>query len=198
VRAGLVKARPVAGIAGRDAPGAPWTSRTLWIRNGVLIRRNIMDIKSIPHPALEECFQLEAVVDTPVVAGQSNIHGRRQLIIVKEGTLTGKLTGCVLPGGVDSQIIRPDGFTELSARYALELEDGKTVYVENNGIRRVDPVAAPEVAAGKIVDPKYVYFAAVPKFEVYDDSLRWLEQSLFVCYGTRLPDRVLIRFYRVL
>lgn len=31
--------------------------------------------------------------------------------------------GKVLPGGVDSQIIRPDGKCELSARYAIKLED---------------------------------------------------------------------------
>lgn len=42
----------------------------------------------------------------------------------------------MLPGGVDSQIIEPDGTCRLSARYALQVEEG-TVYVENNGIRRV-------------------------------------------------------------
>ena len=157
-----------------------------------------MDIKNIPQPMLEECFRIEATVEAPVVVGQDSVHGRRQLIIVKEGTLSGKLKGRLLPGGVDSQIIRPDGFTELSARYALELTDGKTVYVENNGIRRVDSGRAAQVAAGEIVDPKYVYFATVPKFEVYDESLRWLEQSLFICYAARLPDRVMIRFYQVL
>ena len=157
-----------------------------------------MDVNNIPHPVLEECFQLEAFVEAPVVAGHDDIHGRRQLIIIKEANLTGKLKGRMLPGGIDAQIIRPNGFSELSARYALELEDGRTIYVVNDGIRRVDPAFASEVAAGKIVDPKYVYFASVPKFEVYDESLRWLEQSLFICYAVRLPDRVLLRFYQVL
>ena len=157
-----------------------------------------MDSKNLPRPTLEECFRLEAKVDTPIVVGQDGENGRRQLIVVQEGTVTGKLNGNVLPGGIDSQIIRPDGFTQLSARYAIMLEDGKTVYIENNGIRRVDPAYAAEVAAGKIVDPKYVYFAAVPKFEVYDKSMRWLEQSLFICYGARLPGKVILQFYQVL
>jgi len=151
----------------------------------------------IPQPRLEECFQIEAMVDTPVVIGQDNIHGLRRLIPVTSGIVTGKLKGVVLPGGVDSQVVRPDGFTELSARYGIKLDDGTSVFIENNGIRRVDPKYAAEVAAGNIVDPKHVYFATVPKFEVYDESLRWLEQSIFICYATRLPDKVLLRFYQL-
>jgi len=157
-----------------------------------------MDINDIPQPVLRECFQLEAIVDKPILAGQDESNGRRQLIVVKEGVLTGMLKGRVLPGGIDSQIIRSNGITELSARYALELEDGRAIYVENNGFRRVDPSCIADVSAGKIVDPKYVYFASVPKFEVYDESLRWLERSLFICKAVRLPDKVLIRFYQVL
>ena len=50
----------------------------------------------------------------------------RQLIPILSGTLTGapegrypELRGTVLPGGVDSQVIRPDGRCELSARYGV-------------------------------------------------------------------------------
>jgi hypothetical protein len=46
------------------------------------------------------------------------------------------IRGHVLPGGVDSQIVEPDGTCRLSARYALHVEEG-TVYIENNGIRRL-------------------------------------------------------------
>ena len=157
-----------------------------------------MDVKNVPQPVFEECFRVEAFVDVPVVVGQDGINGRRQLIPINDGVVSGKLNGSILPGGVDSQIIRPNGFTELSARYALRLDDGCTVYIENNGIRRVDAAYAAEVASGRIVDPKYVYFATVPKFEVYDEALRWLEQSVFICYAARLPDRVLLRYYQVI
>ena len=157
-----------------------------------------MDINNIPRPITEECFRIEVKVEAPVVVGQDGVHGRRQIIRMTAGTVTGKINGFILPGGVDTQIIRPDGFAELSARYAIETEDGKTVYVENVGMRRVDPEYAAQAAEGKIVDPEFVYFASVPKFEVYDESLRWLEQSVFICRAVRLPDRVLLGFYRVL
>ena len=148
-------------------------------------------------PQLEKVFSIEVSVDKPVVAGQDNVHGRRQLIPITGGVVTGKLNGTVLPGGVDSQIIRPDGFTELVARYALRLDDGCSVYIDNAGVRRVDPAVAEEVANGNIVDPKYVYFVTVPKFETYSPKYAWLERSVFLCRGIRLPDKVLLNYYEV-
>jgi hypothetical protein len=152
----------------------------------------------IPEPHLEKAFSINVCVNKPVVAGHDNTIGRRQLIEISSGEVSGKLSGKVLPGGVDSQIIRPDGFVELSARYAVLLDSGQSFYIENNGIRRVDPEFAEEVAAGKIVDPRYVYFVTVPKFEVYDESLKWLEKSIFICYAVRLPDSVLLNFYQII
>lgn len=70
--------------------------------------------------------------------------------------MSGRLNGRVLPSGVDSQIIQPDGFTELVARYGPELgpelDGSEQVYVSNTGIRRVnDPQMAVLVAAGLAV-----------------------------------------------
>jgi hypothetical protein len=161
-------------------------------------RRCPVNLENMPTPSLEEVFCLETPVAPPIVVGQDDIHGRRQLISIGDGTVTGKLTGRVMPGGIDSQIIRPDGFTELVARYAIELDDGERIYINNAGVRRItEPQAAAIAATGKIVDPKYVYFAAVPTFETYSEKYRWLEKSIFVCYGVRLLDKVLLRFFEV-
>ena len=157
-----------------------------------------MDIQSIPQPKLEKSFQVEALVDPPVIIGQDRIHGLRRLIPIISGTVTGRLKGSILPGGVDSQVIRTDGFTKMSVRYGIKLEDGRTVFIENRGMRRVDPKYVEEAATGKIIDPKYVYFVTIPQFEVYDESLRWLEENVFFCYAVRLPDKVLLQFYQVL
>lgn len=156
-----------------------------------------MNINDIPQPSLEEVFCIEAKVEKPIVVGQNNEKGRRQLIVVTEGKVTGKITGKCMPGGVDSQIIRPNGFCELEARYAVETDDGDSFYIENKGIRRVAKEFAADAAAGKIIDPQYVYFATVPKFEVYSEKLKWLEESIFICHAVRLPDSVLIRYFRI-
>ena len=61
-------------------------------------------------PSLKLAFEISVKVDTPIVVGQDNIAGRRQLIPILSGELTGDgIHGTVLPGGIDSQVIRPDG-----------------------------------------------------------------------------------------
>mgnify|MGYP000533171287 CR=1 FL=1 len=87
-------------------------------------------------PELRHCFSITIQVDKPIIVSRSPQTGKRQLIPIVGGSVSGQLRGHVLPGGVDSQIIEPDGTCRLSARYALQVAEG-TVYVENNGIRRV-------------------------------------------------------------
>jgi len=100
----------------------------------------------------------------------------------------------VLPGGVDSQVIRPDGKCELSARYGVQLDDGSGFYIENNGIRTVPAAYVPQVLRGEFVDPGLYYFATTPTFEVYSDSLRWLENYIFVCKAVRTPTQVELHY----
>lgn len=164
----------------------------------LLIAAPAMAETEVRMPQLEPVFSIEAEVEKPLVVGQNTEHGRRQLIGIKGGTVSGKLNGKILPYGVDSQIIRPNGLTELVARYAVKLDDGATVYIDNAGIRRInDTEAAKQAAQGKIVDPKHVYFATVAKFETYSPKYKWLEESIFICYAVRLPDKVLLKFYEV-
>lgn len=80
-------------------------------------------------PELEHSFSITIQVDKPVIVSRSPQSGKRQLIPILSGTVRGELNGHVLPGGVDSQIVEPDGTCRLSARYALHVEEG-TVYIE--------------------------------------------------------------------
>ena len=150
---------------------------------------------------MKELFVIKVTVDTPIVVGQDNVSGRRLLIPITGGELTGfdlggnPLRGTVLPGGVDSQVIRPNGRCELSARYAVRLEDGRSFYIENNGIRTVPEACVPQVLRGEFVDPSLYYFATTPSFEVYSDTLRWLNNYVFVCKAVRKPDSVEIHYF---
>ncbi|HEY8803860.1 MAG TPA: DUF3237 domain-containing protein [Clostridium sp.] len=147
----------------------------------------------------EELFNILIVVDKPILVGQDDIVGRRQLIPILSGEVTGLgFKGKVLPGGIDSQIIRPDGKCELSARYAIELDDGATIYIENNGIRTVPVEYIEDVKAGKFVNPNVYYFRTIPSFETYNSKYKWIMNNIFVCYATRLPENVLLKFYKIL
>lgn len=154
-----------------------------------------VDIKEIKG---EEIFSILIVVDKPILVGQDDIVGRRQLIPILSGEVSGNgFNGKVLPGGIDSQIIRPDGKCELSARYAIQLEDGATIYIENNGIRTVPPEYVEAVKCGKFVAPDVYYFRTVPTFETYNEKYKWMMDHIFVCSATRLPENVLLKFYKI-
>ena len=152
---------------------------------------------------MKYCFKVNVKVDKPIVVGQDGKNGRRQLIPILSGSVEGtdpdgnELRGRVMPGGVDSQVIRPDGKCCLSARYAVELSDGRSFYIENNGIRTVPAEYVPAVVNGEFVPADVYYFATTPFFEVYDDSLRFLENRVFVCKAHREPDSVEISYFMV-
>ena len=105
------------------------------------------------------------------------------------------ISGIVLPGGVDSQIIRINGRCDLSARYACRLDDGRSFYIENNGMRTVPAECVKDVLAGKFIDPSLYYFVTTPQFEVYDKSLRWMENYVFTCKAKRTPEAVEITYF---
>jgi len=147
---------------------------------------------------LKKMFEIRAKVDTPVLVGKDEIAGRRQLIPIISGELIGEnMSGTILPGGVDSQVIRPNGKCELSARYGVKLDDGTSFYVENNGIRTVPKEYVDIVKEGGFIDPSLYYFCTNPHFEVYSEKLNWLTERVFICTATRLPDEVLLDYYVV-
>ena len=118
-------------------------------------------------PALQTkyVFSLAIKVGAPIVAGDFG-HGLRRIIPILGGEVRGEgITGTIFPCGADFQIIRPNGFTELEAKYAFEMDDGAIVYIENIGIRFGPKELLDRIAKGEIVHPALIYFRTVPKFE---------------------------------
>jgi hypothetical protein len=144
--------------------------------------------------AFEAHFQVAAPEDMGVVAG-----GRRRLIPITGGTFAGSgLSGKVLPGGADHQLLQVDGFTQLEARYALVTEQGEKIYVVNRGVRYGAPEVLARLNAGERVDPSLIYFRTVATFETSAPRLQDLTRALYVGVGERFPTEVVVRFYRVL
>jgi hypothetical protein len=151
-------------------------------------------------PALQSkyVFSLAIKVGVPIVAGDLG-YGVRRIIPVLGGEVRGEgITGTIFPCGADFQIIRPDGFTELEAKYAFEMDDGAIVYIENIGIRFGPKELLDRIANGWNVDPALIYFRSVPKFETGTEKYRWLMENLFIGVGARYPDRVEIEVHQVL
>ena len=151
-------------------------------------------------PALQTRYVLSLAikVGAPIVAGDFG-YGLRRIVPILGGDVRGEgIKGSIFPCGADFQTIRPNGLTELQAKYAFEMDDGAIVYIENIGIRFGPKQLLDRIAKGGNVDPALIYFRSVPKFETGAENYRWLMENLFVGVGARYPDRVEIDVHQVL
>lgn len=149
------------------------------------------------EPSLEFVFEARVRVDPPLELGEAD-GIRRRIVPIRGGRIEGpRLAGEVLPGGADWQSIRPDGLTQVLARYVIRADDGSLISVKNEGVRRASGPVIRRLLAGEPVDPSLVYFRAAPSFETGAGPHAWLTENLFVSGGVRRPDSVEIRFYVV-
>jgi hypothetical protein len=148
-------------------------------------------------PSLRPAFDVEAVVAPPIEVGDTPLGARRMIPILSGRVSGARLSGRLLEGGVDYQLIRADGLAEIHARYIIETDSGARVYVENTGIRHGPPEAMARLRRGEAVDPATIYFRTVPRFETAAPELAWLQRSIFVCAGARFPERVELRIFEV-
>ena len=124
--------------------------------------------------------------------------GRRRIIGITGGRFSGeRLSGRVLPGGADWQLIRADGVAWLDARYTLETSDGALIYVSNRGYRHGPKNVIDRLARGEDVDPSLYYMRTTPWFETSAAAYAWLNRAVCVGTGARRADRVELEFFEV-
>jgi hypothetical protein len=146
---------------------------------------------------LEFLFRAEIELAPPLELGDTPL-GRRRIIGITGGRFSGpRLSGRVLPGGADWQIVRPDGTADLHARYTLETADGALIYVENHGLRHGPPEILARLARGEDVDPSLYYMRTTPRFETGDARYAWLNRAVCVGTGARRAAAVELDFYAV-
>ena len=142
-------------------------------------------------PGLEFVFQATVSI-APVISFGQGSYGVRRIIPITGGRFHGpRLSGEVLDEGQDTQLVRPDGVTEICARYVLRADDGERIYIVNSGlvVPGPDPTAKPS------------YVRTQPRFEAaVGGRYEWLNKSLFIGTLHPLPvtqHGVVIRVFRV-
>ena len=142
-------------------------------------------------------FTIEAELDAVLSLGRTPV-GERRMIGIRGGTVHGqKLSGRVLPGGADWQLIRADGAADIQARYTIESDAGARVLVDSVGLRHGPPDVIEKLARGDKVDPSLYYFRTVMRFETGDPSTDWLNRIIAVSRGQRLARAVRLDVYEV-
>lgn len=150
---------------------------------------------------LTEVFSLAVDVGVPQSVGR-DAAGERRCVPITGGSVSGKISGVVLAGGADWQVLRPDGLADLDARYMLKLDansPGGAAQVEvwSRGLRIGPAEIMAKLARGERVDPSSYYMRTAMRFETAAPDLQWLVQRLHVGIGERTPDQVRLKVYCV-
>ncbi|MFC5747944.1 DUF3237 family protein [Actinomadura rugatobispora] len=117
---------------------------------------------------LEPAFTLTVEVGEPREVGRTHA-GYRRVIPILGGSVDGPaLTGTVLPGGADWNVVRPDGAVHVWARYEIRSADGAVISVINEGLGYFD------TPAGGVSMPTR------PVFEVPEGGPTWLATGFFL------------------
>lgn len=155
----------------------------------------------LPAPQLTLLYRAEIEIGAPQMLGQTPA-GERRIIPITGGRFHGaRLSGTVLPGGADWQVVRQSAADEIEmrveARFIMETADGALIYLTNSGIRRASPAQVKRMMAGEPVDPATYYFRMTPRFETGAAAYAWLNGIVAVASGMRTPDRVIYDVYAV-
>ena len=133
-----------------------------------------------------------------ITLGPPQELGRRRIIPITGGRFHGeRLSGRVLAGGADWQIVRPDGVADLDARYTIETHDGALIYVRNKGYRHGPDDVIQRLKDGEAVDPKLYYMRTTPWFETGDARYAWLNRIVCVATGARRAASVDLEVFEV-
>src|SRR6185503_14601989 len=125
--------------------------------------------------------------------------GHRRVVNILGGPVTGaKLSGRILPGGADWQIVAADGAVDVHARYTIESDAGALIQVDSKGMRNGPPEVMARLAKGEDVDASLYYFRTVMRFETAHGSAAWLNRILALARGAREKNAVKMEVYEIL
>ena len=149
-------------------------------------------------PQTRLLFVATVEVGAPVDGGATAL-GRRRYVPITGGRFVGPaLSGVILPGGADWQLIRADGVAEIAARYVLQADDGSLLTVNSNGFRHGPPEVMAALASGVPVDPATYYFRTAITFEVAGEAHAWLDRTVCFALGARRAAQVELAFHALL
>jgi hypothetical protein len=151
----------------------------------------------LPEPVLRHVLRLHADLG-PLLDFGDTPAGHRRVVPIAGGRFEGPdLTGEVLPGGADWQIVRDDGTIAVEARYSLRTDRGELVLVDSRGTRHGPPAVLERLAGGEAVAASEYTFRAAVTLETAAPRLQWVTRGVFVAVAARLADAVEYDLYVV-
>ncbi len=156
---------------------------------------------AMPNAQLPQLLPLTRVVcevGAVVSLGGPAKHGERRYVPILSGTATGpELNGELLEGGVDWQVQRADGVTDISAHYVIRTPDGALVEVQSDGLRHGPPEVMARLARGEAVPPQDYFFRTLVRLTTGHPDWLHLNKVMALAVGQREQRRVILDFWRI-
>ena len=125
--------------------------------------------------------------------------GVRRVAPVPSGVFEGeRLSGEILEGGSDWQMVRADGVLTLNVRLVLRTSDDALIGMTYQGLRHGPREVIERLEHGELVDPASYYFRTNPMFETSAAQYSWINGLIAVGIGTRLADGPVYSVFEVL
>ena len=158
-----------------------------------------MDSHDTPQPpGLVFMTRVVCQVGGLVSLGGPAKHGERRYVPLGGGVVKGpELNGTLVEGGVDWQVQRADGVTDISAHYVIRTDDGALVEVQSDGMRHGPAEVMAALARGEPVNRDAYFFRTVLRFTTGHPAWTHLNKVLALSVGTRERERVLLDFFRI-
>jgi hypothetical protein len=160
------------------------------------LTENLPEVLKAIHT--KHLFTMRAEVRPIVVIGAAP-GGFRRAGIVPGGVFEGeRLSGTVIEGGNDWQILRSDNSVLLDVRLNLKTDDGDLICMTYKGLRTGDAEILKRIDLGESVDPSTYYFRINPIFETASEKYGWLNNFLAIGTGYRSADAVIYNIFEIL
>jgi len=149
-------------------------------------------------PTLVYMTRVVCAVGPVVSLGGPAKHGERRYVPLAGGSADGPgLQGTLVEGGVDWQVQRADGATDIAAHYVIRTADGALVEVQSEGLRHGPPEVMARLARGEPVAPNEYFFRTLMRFTTGAPAWLHLNKVLALAAGQRERDRVVLDVWRI-
>ena len=149
-------------------------------------------------PPLHWMCTVTCEVDAVVSLGGPAKHGERRFVPILGGSVQGpELSGDLVEGGVDWQVQRTDGVTDISAHYVIRTADGALIEVQSDGLRHGPPDVMARLARGEDVPPQDYFFRTLVRLTTGHANWLHLNKVMALAAGRREARRVVLDFWRV-